>query len=184
MEDIDTEQFKVCMIKKSKHYYKEVGFWAGLIVGSLIALIVGCTAIHYISDFFNIDNVWLLLIFAIYLIFMISITYAITNGVPNFFTSFIYNFVVLHGVAIIFIGSLVIVMICLAAIPIELTIISAKIIFNVTEDYNLTLIGLISTFIITAPINLAAFKCFKIEEYMDDCLKRSLCWFKIGDVNK
>jgi hypothetical protein len=96
----------------------------------------------------------------------------------------VYNFIVLHGVGIVFIGSLVIVMISLSAIPVELAIISAKAIFNATGDYNLSLVGSIITFIITAPLNIAAFQCFKIEPYMDECLKKSLCWFKLGDENK
>ena len=176
---IDPDQFKVCMVKKTKHYYKEIGFWSGIVVLGLLVSIGIVFGIQYLSGIFKIDNIVMILVFVIYATLMLGITYVITKDSSHFITMFIRNFIALHGLIIAFVGTITITMICLSAIPIELAIICAKLFFDITGNFDIMFFGGIAVFVVTVPLNVAAFQCFKIEEYMDKCFLTSMDWIKI-----
>lgn len=186
MDDIiiDNEQFKVCMVKKSKHYYKEVGFWGGIVVAAIVACIVVINIVAYLSNVIHIDNMTAVLIFLMYAASFLGITYALTSGSSHFITEFIRNFILLHGLVIVFVGTVIVTLVCMIAIPIEVAIILGKVMFDVTGSVDVAFFGGIAVFVIMMPVNIAAFQCFKIEAYMDKCLATSIGWFHVNGDGK
>jgi len=175
---IDNNQFKSCMVKKSKYYYKSAIQLAAIITGTIIFITALIFGMDFISKFFNMDSLFFILIGIIYFIIMGGISWAISDGSKNIIRDFVWNFIALHGVFFVFVAMIVIIIICLIAVPIELAFIGGKIIFGLTNDKLLTVISGIFIFIFTLPITISMFECFKIDPYTDELIRKSVLWFR------
>lgn len=181
---INPDQFKVCMVKKSKHYYKTVGIWSAFLLSAFLISWGIVYGIDYISKILKMDYLFIAIVAALYIAFVMGLAYAVTNKESvHYVITFIRNIIAFHGVGIVFFGSLALDMICLSAIPVELAIILGQVIFNITGgNFGVAFIGAVIIFIATMPVNISAFQCFKIEAYLDGCMHKSLLWIKLKDV--
>jgi len=180
MEDIDSGQFKSCMRKKSKYYYK-LSFQLTAVLICIVGVMVGIIyGVEFLIKFINnADNLFFICIGIIYLICVSGLTWALSDGSENIIKDFAWNFVALHGVFIVFASTITICLMCLIAIPSELAIIAGKFIFDLTNDTMFTIIGGIVVFILTIPVNISAFECLKIDPYTSEMIEKSLRWLRV-----
>jgi hypothetical protein len=179
MEDIDSEQFKSCMRKKSKYYYK-LAFKLTLGLIGIVGVIVGISyGVEFLIKFINADNLFFICIGIIYLICVSGLTWALSDGSENIIKDFVWNFIALHGIFIVFASTIAICLIGLIAIPAELAIIAGKFIYDLTNNTMFTIVGGIVVFILTIPVNISAFECLKIDPYTSEMIEKSLRWLRV-----
>lgn len=175
-EEIDL-QFKICLVKKSKHYFKKelIAVGTGLLVLAGMGLIV--TMLAWASSAFALDNYRLWAILALDLFVFGGVAIACALGTDHALINFIKAFFKLHVIAVTFIVLLGLEMVCLVGIPV-MAISLVWLIFS--EVLGMGVIGgLISGIvigIIVIPVNYSTFVCLRIDPWVDEQWRKVLSW--------
>ena len=175
-EEIDP-QFKICLVKKSKYYFKKelIAVGTGLLILAGLGLCI--TLMAWISSAFAIDSyrIWAMLALDLFVFGGIAIACAFDT--EHALINFVKAFFKLHIIAVTFIILLGLEMICLVGIPI-MAISLVWLIFSEVLGFGV-IGGLISGTIIgiiVIPINYSAFICLRIDPWVDEQWKRILSW--------
>jgi hypothetical protein len=175
-EEIDP-QFRICLVKKSKYYFKKelVAVGTGLLILAGIGLCIMLMA--WISSAFAIDSYRIWAIVALDLFVFGGIAIACAFDTEHALMNFVKAFFKLHIIAVTFIILLGLEMVCLVGAPI-MAISLVWLIFSEVLGFGV-IGGLISGIIIgiiVIPVNYSAFICFKIDPFINEQWTRILSW--------